>query len=136
VPGQVWFTVDFRADDEAAVETMEAALHENATAVAGARGVSVLVEPFWRAPVTPFDPVLVGRLRAAADARGRRYRDMPTVIGHDAVYMARRVPAALLFVPCVGGISHNEAEDITRDWAAAGLQVLADAVMQTAGRVD
>ena len=60
---------------------------------------------------------------------------MPSVIGHDAVYVARKVPSALLFVPCVGGISHNEAEEISQDWAAAGLMVLADAVLETAGLV-
>jgi N-carbamoyl-L-amino-acid hydrolase len=60
---------------------------------------------------------------------------MPTVIGHDAVYMARTVPSALLFVPCIGGVSHNEAEAITPAWAEAGLMVMADAVLETAGLV-
>ena len=135
VPGRVWLTAEFRASDAAALSQMEAALREEAEALARARGVGVAVETFFHMPVTPFDPVLVERLRAASRARGRRARDMPTIIGHDAVNMARKVPSALLFVPCVGGISHNEAEDITRDWAAAGLQVLADAVLETAGLV-
>jgi N-carbamoyl-L-amino-acid hydrolase len=135
VPGKVWFTVEFRADDAPALSDMEAALRQEATVLAGARMVEVAIEPFWHGPVTPFDPLLVGRLRDAASLRGLRHRDMPTVIGHDAVYMARRVPAALLFVPCEGGISHNEAENITQGWAAAGLQVLADAVLETAGLV-
>jgi N-carbamoyl-L-amino-acid hydrolase len=60
---------------------------------------------------------------------------MPTAIGHDAVYVARKVPAAMLFVPCHGGISHNEAESITPAWAEAGLVVLADAVLAAAGLV-
>jgi beta-ureidopropionase / N-carbamoyl-L-amino-acid hydrolase len=135
VPGRVWLTVEFRADDEPMLSSMETALRKEATAMATARGVNVVVEPFWRGPITPFDPKLAERLREAARKRGLRQRDMPTVIGHDAVYAARRVPSALLFVPCVGGISHNEAEEITRDWAAAGLQVLADAVLETAGLV-
>ncbi len=135
VPGRVWLTAEFRAGEAAALARMEAALREEARALGGARGVEIALETFYHSPVTPFDPVLVERLRAAALARGRRARDMPTIIGHDAVNMARRVPAALLFVPCVGGVSHNEAEAITRDWAAAGLQVLADAVLETAGLV-
>ena len=135
VPGRVWLTIEFRADDEPTLLSTETALRQEAAAMAVARGVDVVVEPFWRGPITPFDPVLVERLREAARTRGLRHRDMPTVIGHDAVYVARRVPSALLFVPCVGGISHNEAEDITRDWASAGLQVLADAVLATAGLV-
>ena len=135
VPGRVWLAAEFRAGDAPALAGMEAALREEARAVAASRGVDVGVETFFHMPVTPFDPVLVERLRVAGRARGRRARDMPTVIGHDAVNMARRVPSALLFVPCVGGVSHNEAEAITRDWAAAGLQVLADAVLETAGLV-
>ena len=114
---------------------METAFGDQAAAIASERSVTVAVEPFYHGPVTPFDPVLVGRVRQAARLRGLRHRDMPTVIGHDAVNAARRIPAALIFVPCVGGVSHNEAEEITRDWAAAGLQVLADAVLETAGLV-
>ncbi len=135
VPGRVWLTAEFRAADGPALERMEAALRAEAGALAEARAVGVTIETVFHVPVTPFAPVLVERLRAAARARGRRSRDMPTIIGHDAVNMARRVPSALLFVPCVGGVSHNEAEAITRDWVAAGLQVLADAVLETAGLV-
>lgn len=135
VPGRVWLTVEFRANDADALARMEAALRQETADLVAARGVEIAVEPFWFAPVTAFDPVLVERLRKAASVRGLRQRDMPTVIGHDAVYAARKVPSALLFVPCVGGISHNEAEEITRDWAGGGLVVLADAVLETAGLV-
>ncbi len=135
VPGQVWFSVDMRADDGPAIERMGEALRARAAAIAADRGVDIAVTPFWSTPLIPFDPVLVGRLREAAQARGLAHRDIPTGIGHDAVYLARCVPSAMLFVPCVDGISHNEAEAITPDWAAAGLQVLADAVLATAGLV-
>jgi N-carbamoyl-L-amino-acid hydrolase len=135
VPGRVWLTVEFRADDADTLARMEAALRQEAAALASVRRLDVVVEPFWFAPVTPFDTVLVERLRKAARTRGLRHRDMRTVIGHDAVYVARKVPSALLFVPCVGGISHNEAEEISREWAAAGLMVLAEAVLETAGLV-
>ena len=69
----------------------------------------------------------------AAIARGLAWQEMPTVIGHDAVHVARQVPTAMLFVPCHGGVSHNEAESITPEWAEAGLLVLADAVIAAAG---
>ena len=135
VPGQVWFSVDMRADDGPAIERMGEALRGRAAAIAAARHVEIAVTPFWSTPLIPFDPVLVGRLREAAQIRGLAHRDIPTGIGHDAVYLARCVPSAMLFVPCVDGISHNEAEAITPDWAAAGLHVLADAVLATAGLV-
>jgi N-carbamoyl-L-amino-acid hydrolase len=97
--------------------------------------VRIAVADFWHSPLTPFDPVLVGRVRDAAARLGLPHMDMPTGIGHDAVYVARRVPAAMIFCPCHGGVSHNEAESITPDWAEAGLRVLADAVLATAGIV-
>ena len=135
VPGHVWLSVEFRADAHDTLARMEDALRQQGADLLAERDLVVAVEPFWFSPVTPFDPALVGRMREAARRRNLPHRDMPTVIGHDAVYMARKVPSALLFVPCIGGISHNEAEAITPDWAAAGLHVLADAVLETAGLV-
>lgn len=135
VPGRAWMTIEFRADDATSLAAMESTLRKEAKLLSDARQVGVTIEPFWQGPVTHFDPVLVERLRSAARARGLRARDMPTVIGHDAVYVARRLPSALLFVPCVGGVSHNESEEIKKEWAATGLQVLADAVLETAGLV-
>ena len=132
VPGRVWFTVDLRHPNEDALARMAAALHARIGAIATARRVGATITPFWSFPATPFDPVLVGRVRAAAEAHNYPYRDMVTGIGHDAVYVARAVPASLIFVPCHGGLSHNEAESIAPEWAEAGCRVLADAVLATA----
>jgi beta-ureidopropionase / N-carbamoyl-L-amino-acid hydrolase len=134
-PGRVRFSVDMRHGDPAQLEWMGRELASRAAAVAAARGVSIEVAPFWHSPPTPFDAALAQRARDAAAARGLRWRDIPTGIGHDAVYVARRVPAVMVFTPCHGGISHNEAESITPEWAAAGLQVLADAALATASLV-
>ena len=132
VPGRVWFTVDLRHPNEDALARMAVALHARIGAIATARRVGATITPFWSFPATPFDPLLVGRVRAAAEAHNYPYRDMVTGIGHDAVYVARAVPASLIFVPCHGGLSHNEAESITPEWAEAGCRVLADAVLATA----
>ncbi len=134
-PGRVWFSVDMRHGDPARLEWMGRELAARAAAIAAARHVSAVVTPFWHSPLTPFDAALAQRARDAATARGLRWRDIPTGIGHDAVYLARRVPTVMLFTPCHGGISHNEAESITQDWATAGLRVLADAVLETAGLI-
>lgn len=134
-PSRVFFSVDFRHGDPACLAAMGAALAARAAEVALARGVSATVAPFWHSPLTPFDAALVQRARDAATARGLRWRDIPTGIGHDAVYMARKVPTVMVFTPCHGGISHNEAESITPEWAEAGLRVLADAALATAGLV-
>jgi N-carbamoyl-L-amino-acid hydrolase len=132
VPGKTWFSLDLREADAAPLSALCETVQARLRAVAEARGVKVAITPFWDFPRTPFDAVLVGRVRDAARQRGYPHRDMATAIGHDAVYVARRVPTAMIFVPCHGGISHNEAESITPEWAAAGCQVLADAALATA----
>jgi N-carbamoyl-L-amino-acid hydrolase len=129
-PGRVWFSIDTRHGDAERLAWMGAEIRARAAAIAAARGVTITVTDFWHAPPTPFDAGLVGLLREAAARRGLPAMEMPTAIGHDAVYVARRVPAAMLFVPCHGGLSHNEAESITPEWAEAGLLVLADAVLE------
>lgn len=133
VPGRVWFSLDTRHDHEDQLAALAATFRAEAAGIAARRGVSIAFEDFWISPATPFDPALVGHLRDAARTRGIAHREMPTAIGHDAVYVARRLPAAMLFVPCHGGLSHNEAESITKAWAEAGLVVLADAVLAAAG---
>ncbi|WP_431284212.1 Zn-dependent hydrolase [Humitalea sp. 24SJ18S-53] len=132
VPSKIWFSVDFRHSDEAALAAMGEALRAEALAVGARRRVAAEVDTFWLCPMTPFDPALVGHVRDAARRLAIPHKEMPTAIGHDAVYVARRLPATMIFVPCHGGISHNEAESITQDWAEAGLRVLADAVLAAA----
>jgi N-carbamoyl-L-amino-acid hydrolase len=133
VPGRVWFSLDTRHDHQDQLAALAATVRAEAAGISARRGVSIAIEDFWISPATPFDPRLVGHLRDAAHARGLRFKEMPTAIGHDAVYVARRIPTVMLFAPCHGGISHNEAESITPAWAEAGLVVLADAVLASAG---
>ena len=134
-PSRVFFSVDFRHGDPASLTKMGDLLTARAAEISVARGVTATVTPFWHSPLTPFDDALIARARASATARGYNWRDIPTGIGHDAVYMARKVPTVMVFTPCHGGISHNEAESITPEWAEAGLRVLADAALETAGLV-
>lgn len=131
-PSRVWFSIDTRHGDPDCLDAMGAALRARAAEIAAARHLSITVEDFWYSPLTPFDARLVQRCRDAATARGLNWRDIPTGIGHDAVYVARRVPTVMLFTPCHGGLSHHEAESISPEWAEAGLRVLADAVIATA----
>ncbi len=132
-PGKVWFSIDTRHGDPDCLAAMGSQIKAHAAALAAERRLTIEVADFWHAPLTPFAPELAERLRVAARGRGYRFKDMPTGIGHDAVYMARKVPTVMLFCPCHGGISHNEAESITPEWATAGMEVLADAVLATAG---
>ncbi|MFC3123706.1 Zn-dependent hydrolase [Pseudoroseomonas globiformis] len=134
VPSRIWFSVDFRHGDPEALDGMVKRVKDRAKEIEAERGVSIDVKDFWYSPLTPFSEDLVAALKRAAEGRNLPYKIMPTGIGHDAVYVAREVPTAMIFCPCEGGISHNEAESITPEWAEAGLVVLADAVLATAGR--
>ena len=131
-PGRVWFTIDTRHGDPERLAWMGQQIKARAATIATQRNLTITVDDFWHAPMTQFAPDLAEHLRTAARTRGYTFKDMPTAIGHDAVYVARKLPAVMLFCPCHGGISHNEAESITPEWATAGMTVLADAVLAAA----
>lgn len=132
IPGRVWFTIDLRNPDADRLAAMDAALRTRLAAIAEVRGLHLDLADFWAFPTTPFAPELVGRVRRSAARRGLRHRDIVSGAGHDAVYVARTVPTAMIFIPCEGGLSHNEAENVQPAHAAAGCAVLADAVLETA----
>lgn len=138
IPGRVTFTVDLRHEDANMLARMERALRQACAALAGGDGghqVRVdIVEVQDFAP-TPFDAGLVGVVRAQAARLGYSHRDIITGAGHDAVYMARVVPTAMIFVPCKDGISHNEIEDADPRHLEAGANVLLGAMLSVAGAV-
>src|SRR5580692_7494521 len=111
IPGRVFFTVDFRHPDNDVLTAMDRELRAACAEAAATQSLDCEVKEFWYFPPTPFDRDLVGTVRRAADAQGYPHQDIISGAGHDAVYLARVTPAAMIFVPCVGGISHNEIED-------------------------
>ena len=135
IPSHVTLGASLRGQTQEGLDAMLAEFRAEVDLVALSRGVTITVTQDWGYPMVPFDPVLKARLEAAADRRGIVRRTLPTPIGHDAIHVGRVLPAALMFIPCHGGLSHNEAESITPRWAEAGLMVLADAVLETAGLV-
>jgi beta-ureidopropionase / N-carbamoyl-L-amino-acid hydrolase len=132
IPGKVFLTVDFRHPEDAVLTAMDRALRAACDeAVAAAK-----VDEFWYFPPTPFDPSLVGVVGDAAAAQGYPQQDIVSGAGHDAVYMARIAPSAMVFVPCVGGISHNELEDATPVDLTTGCNVLLNALLEPADRTN
>lgn len=132
IPGRVFFTVDFRHPQDDVLSAMDRELRAACDAAAESQKLDVAVEEFWYFPPTPFDPGLVGAVREAAKAQGYRHQDIISGAGHDAVYMARIAPTAMIFVPCVGGISHNEIEDAKPDDLTAGCNMLLNALLESA----
>jgi N-carbamoyl-L-amino-acid hydrolase len=135
IPGEVFFTVDFRHPDDDVLSTMDALLKTGCGAIAAEGGLELSIVDFWYAPPTPFAPRLVEAVRAGAARHGFSHRDIVSGAGHDAVYMAKVAPAAMIFVPCIGGISHNEVEDAKPADIEAGANVLLHAMLQEASVV-
>jgi len=132
IPGRVFFTVDFRHPEDAVLTQMDKELRAACAEVAGAIGLAAEVKEFWYFPPTPFDKSCVESVRKATETLGYPHMDIISGAGHDAVYMARVAPAAMIFVPCVGGISHNEIEDAKPEDLAMGCAVLLNAVLDRA----
>jgi N-carbamoyl-L-amino-acid hydrolase len=132
IPGAVTMTVDFRHPDDAVLADMKARLEAALDkACAEGRLEREVSEVFYYPPVA-FDPACVSAVRRAAERLGYKHRDIVSGAGHDACYIARVAPTAMIFCPCVDGLSHNEEEDITPDWAAAGVNTLFHAAVETA----
>lgn len=135
IPGRVTLTVDLRAADDATLTAMDSALRA-ACSLAGERaGIEVGVEQVVYFPPQPFAAELVGAVKQGADTLGFSSMDVISGAGHDAVYLARVAPAAMIFVPCKDGISHNEIEDARADHLEAGCNVLLQAMLNAAQKV-
>src|SRR5690606_29849767 len=97
-----------------------------------ALGVGCSVEAVGHFDPVTFDPKLVETVRSAAERLGYSHMNLISGAGHDACWAAKVAPATMIMCPCVGGLSHNEAEEISKDWATAGADVLLQAVLETA----
>lgn len=130
VANQVRFTVDLRHPQEAVLDAMETTLHTALVADAGACRCDCR-DLMRRAP-TPFDPHVLGVLEAAAQLTGEPYRALGSGAFHDAMYLADVCPSAMLFVPSLGGISHNAAEDTHEADLIAGVRALSATLLTLA----
>ena len=135
IPGEVRFSVEFRHPLEAEIDRLDAQFPREAQSIARDCGVKLELTGLFRIPAQPFDPDCVALVRHGAARSGYSTRDIVSGAGHDAVYVARHIPTAMIFTPCKDGLSHNELESIEPDEAAAGTQVLFEAIVARANRV-
>jgi N-carbamoyl-L-amino-acid hydrolase len=111
---------------------MDKALRTGLEEIAARTGVTAEIKMVADFPPQPFEASCVAAVRNAATKLGYSHRDITSGAGHDAVYVARVAPAAMIFTPCIDGISHNESENMTPEWASAGTDVLLHAVLEKA----
>ena len=123
IPGVAELVVDIRHPDAAALAAMLAEVREAVAAAAAERGCELAEEPVWRIEPIAFDPELVAAARRACERVAGRDFELPSGALHDAAEAARRVPAAMIFSPSIGGVSHSPAEDT----AEADLRVAIEA---------
>jgi len=136
IPGKVVFTVDFRSPELDVITDMENRLREKGTEIVEAMGVEIAFEKVGGFDPVAFDEGCVSAVRNAAQRLGYSHLDIISGAGHDACWINRVAPTAMVMCPCVDGLSHNEAEEISKEWAEAGANVLFHAVVETAQIVE
>jgi N-carbamoyl-L-amino-acid hydrolase len=127
-------TVDIRHESAETAERMRADVMEAVSDGASRARVEAEIAGSWTFGDEVFDPTCTDLLREAAARLGVTARDMKSQAGHDAYYLSRVAPTAILFSPNIDGITHNEAEDVPREETIAATNVLANAVLARADR--
>ncbi|WP_046861556.1 Zn-dependent hydrolase [Microvirga massiliensis] len=132
IPSRATFTVDLRNPDEQRLQAEEAALAGYLRELAAAEDVTISVERLVRTEPVTFDGTIVALIEDAARERGLAAKRMTSGAGHDAQMIARIAPSAMIFVPSIGGISHNPRERTHNADLIAGANILLDVVTRLA----
>lgn len=135
VPNRALLTVDLRNTDEAKLQLAERRLAEHLDGLRAAEGVTIATRRLARFAPVPFDAAMIDRVERHAKALGLTSRRLPSGAGHDAQMLAAVCPAGMIFVPSVGGISHNIREYTHPHHLEAGANVLLSVVCELAGAV-
>ena len=131
IPGEAEVLFQFRDIDVGVLDRLDETLRRGVQEVNRTNRCTATLEVVSQSQPAPCDSALQHALANAAESLASgRWRRMPSGAGHDAQYMARQVPSAMLFVPSIGGISHHWAEDTDQADLALGLQVLAEGSRQ------
>ncbi|WP_192180801.1 Zn-dependent hydrolase [Mesorhizobium amorphae] len=132
IAGRTVFTIDIRSPEKEVLDTMDARIREGIDTICDALDIKYQIEQVGHFDPVTFDKNCVKAIRDAADRLGYTHRNIVSGAGHDACWINRVAPTAMVMCPCVDGLSHNEAEEISKEWAAAGADVLFHAVVETA----
>ena len=134
IPGRVDMSIDLRSASASTLDGMSAAVQARAQEIGTRHGVRIRFQQTAHFPPCAFDPTLRAHIEAQAREQGHTFMSLASGAGHDAVYVARRCPTAMIFVPCERGISHNEIENADPAHLHAGANVMLHAVLARAGR--
>ncbi|TPK47815.1 Zn-dependent hydrolase [Mesorhizobium sp. B2-5-4] len=132
IAGRTVFTIDIRSPEKEMLDAMDGRIREGIDTICDALDIRYEIEQVGHFDPVTFDKGCVKAIRDAAERLGYTHRNIVSGAGHDACWINRVAPTAMVMCPCVDGLSHNEAEEITKEWAAAGADVLFHAVVETA----
>ena len=132
IAGRTVFTIDIRSPDKAVLDEMDARIRAGVELICEALDIGFEIEQVGHFDPVTFDEGCVKAIRDAATRLGYTHRNIVSGAGHDACWINKVAPTAMVMCPCVDGLSHNEAEEISKEWAAAGADVLFHAVVETA----
>ena len=134
VPGRLRFTVDIRHPDARQYASLREEMNRLVRDSLERRGLKGDIRCVWEAPGVSFDAACVAAVRGATMALGLDFLEMVSGAGHDSCNVSVVVPTAMVFVPCAGGLSHNEAESALPGDLEAGANVLLHAMLSMADR--
>ncbi len=135
IPGRVFLTIDFRHPDDDVLAEIDRAMRSKVDEIVSDAGLEIDLEQiFYYAPIK-FNPSCVDAVRKGANSWSYSTREIVSGAGHDACYLAGVAPTAMVFIPCIDGISHNEVEDVKPEWVTAGANVMLSAMLTQAKRV-
>jgi N-carbamoyl-L-amino-acid hydrolase len=132
VPGRLRFTVDIRHPDAHEYASLREDMNRIVRVALRRHSLEGDIRCLWEAPGVRFDPTCVAAVRGAAAALGYDFLEMVSGAGHDSCNVSAVVPTSMVFVPCAGGLSHNEAESALPADLAAGANVLLHAILSMA----
>ena len=132
IAGRTVFTVDIRSPEKEVLDAMDGRIREGIDTICDALDIKYEIAQVGAFDPVTFDEGCVKAIRDAAERLGYSHRNIVSGAGHDACWINRVAPAAMVMCPCVDGLSHNEAEEISKEWASAGADVLFHAVVETA----
>ncbi|SJM35918.1 Zn-dependent hydrolase [Mesorhizobium delmotii] len=132
IAGRTVFTIDIRSPEKEVLDAMDGRIREGIDTICEALDIQYAIDQVGHFDPVTFDAGCVKAIRDAAERLGYSHRNIVSGAGHDACWINRVAPTAMVMCPCVDGLSHNEAEEISKEWAAAGADVLFHAVVETA----
>ncbi len=133
IPGEVFFSVDIRNPDEDTLAEMALRFRSQVDSIVAKHAVGSVVDEIWEKPPVKFDRDCIAAVADATVALGYSHQEMVSGAGHDACQVCLVAPTSMIFVPCAGGLSHNEQESAEAEDLEAGCNVLLHAMLKLAG---